>query len=45
MEVLVTGATGFIGSFVAEYFASKGYSVRCTVRPTSNLRWVENKGV
>ena len=44
MEVLVTGATGFIGSFVAEYFASKGYSVRCTVRPTSNLRWVENKG-
>jgi len=44
MEVLVTGATGFIGSFVAEYFASKGYSVRCTVRRTSNLRWVENKG-
>lgn len=43
MEVLVTGATGFIGSFVAEYFLSNGFKVRCTIRKTSNLRWVENK--
>lgn len=44
MKVLVTGATGFIGSFVAEYFASKGFDVRCTIRKSSNLRWVQDKG-
>ncbi|MCX7908264.1 MAG: NAD-dependent epimerase/dehydratase family protein [Ignavibacteria bacterium] len=44
MEVLVTGATGFIGSFVAEYFQSQGFKVRCTVRKTSNLRWVKDRG-
>ncbi len=43
MEVLVTGATGFIGSFVAEYFLAKGYKVRCSIRRTSNLRWVKDK--
>ncbi|MFN3306820.1 MAG: NAD-dependent epimerase/dehydratase family protein, partial [Candidatus Kapaibacteriota bacterium] len=44
MDVLVTGATGFIGSFVAEYFASRGYNVRCTIRKSSNLQWVKDKG-
>lgn len=43
MKVLVTGATGFIGSFVAEYFLNEGCDVRCTVRPTSNLRWLKDK--
>ncbi len=44
MDVLVTGATGFIGSFVAEYFASRGFNVRCTIRKSSNLQWVRDKG-
>ncbi|MGB9851996.1 MAG: NAD-dependent epimerase/dehydratase family protein [Candidatus Kapaibacteriota bacterium] len=44
MKVLVTGATGFIGSFAAEFFLSKGYDVRCTIRKSSNLRWVKDKG-
>ena len=43
MKVLVTGATGFIGSFVAEKLLAKGYTVRCIVRKTSNLRWLEGK--
>lgn len=43
MKVLVTGATGFVGSFTAEYFKKKNFDVRCTIRPTSNLRWVEGK--
>lgn len=43
MKVLVTGATGFIGSFVAEYFLNEGFDVRCTVRPTSSLRWLKDK--
>lgn len=44
LKVLVTGATGFLGSFAAERFKREGFDVRCTVRRTSNLRWVEGKG-
>ncbi len=43
MKVLVTGATGFIGSHIADALLEKGYEVRCTYRKTSNLRWLENK--
>jgi nucleoside-diphosphate-sugar epimerase len=39
--VLLTGATGFVGSHVAEAFVTAGWSVRCTVRPTSDTRWIE----
>jgi len=41
MKVLVTGATGFIGSHLVEALAGRGYSVRCLVRPSSDLRWIE----
>ncbi len=44
MKALVTGATGFVGSWVADLLREKGFEVRCTVRKTSSLRWVENKG-
>ncbi|HZV12723.1 MAG TPA: NAD-dependent epimerase/dehydratase family protein, partial [Candidatus Kapabacteria bacterium] len=43
MKALVTGTTGFIGSHLAEQLLSKGYDVRCLVRKTANLRWLENK--
>ncbi len=33
---LVTGATGFIGSHLAERLVGEGYQVRCLVRPTSD---------
>jgi len=39
-RVLVTGASGFVGSHVAETLASVGWRVRCLVRPTSSRRWL-----
>src|SRR5262245_60502924 len=33
MEVLVTGATGFVGRHAADELARAGHSVRCLVRP------------
>lgn len=42
MRALITGATGFIGSHLAEQLHRKGYTLRCLVRPTSNLRWLRH---
>ena len=41
MKALVTGATGFIGSHLAEALLARGYSVKCLVRSSSNLKWIE----
>ncbi len=45
MKALVTGATGFVGSHVADKLLEKGYEVRCIARKSSNLRWLENKNI
>jgi len=42
MRVFLTGATGFVGSWVAEKLVDKGYETTCLVRKTSNLRWIEH---
>lgn len=42
-SALVTGATGFIGSHLAEELLSRAYQVRCTYRKTSNLQWLYEK--
>lgn len=39
-RVLVTGATGFAGSHLADLLLEEGYAVRVMVRESSNLRWI-----
>lgn len=41
-RVLVTGATGFVGSHIAEAFVEAGYEVRCGVRASSDPRWISS---
>jgi dihydroflavonol-4-reductase len=41
----VTGANGFVGSHLVDYLLSKNFEVRCIVRKSSNLRWLEGKNV
>ena len=41
MTVLVTGATGYIGSAVVRVLLEKGEDVRCLVRKSSNLKNLE----
>ena len=43
--VALTGATGFLGSHIADLLLAAGYSVRASIRPTSNLRWLEGKSL
>jgi nucleoside-diphosphate-sugar epimerase len=42
---LVTGATGFIGSHLAEALLARRWRVRCLVRKTSVLKWVPTDDV
>jgi nucleoside-diphosphate-sugar epimerase len=39
-RVLVTGATGFVGSHIAQAFVEAGYEVRVGARASSNERWI-----
>lgn len=45
VSVVITGATGFVGSHVAEAFVARGHSVRALVRPTSRTSHLERIGV
>ncbi len=41
MKALVTGASGFIGSHLAERLVRDGWEVRCLLRRTSSPLWLE----
>ena len=41
-KALVTGANGFIGSFLVQRLIQEGLDVRVFVRKTSDLRWIKD---
>ncbi len=41
MKVLLTGASGFLGSHTAECLVQHGYQVRCLVRPSASLNFIK----
>ena len=43
MKVLLTGATGFVGSHVVDVLLERGIDVAYIARPTSNHRWLDGK--
>lgn len=45
MKILVTGASGFIGSHMADYALSLGHETWVAVRPTSNLSNLRAQGL
>jgi len=45
VKTLVTGATGFLGSHIAERLVQRGDDVRALVRPTSDTTFLESLGV
>ena len=45
MKALVTGATGFIGSHLADELLRRGWRVRCLIRRPSGLGLIENLDV
>jgi nucleoside-diphosphate-sugar epimerase len=45
MEILITGATGFVGSHVADRLIEQGHSVRALTRSTSSTKWLKDKPI
>ncbi|TMA29643.1 MAG: NAD-dependent epimerase/dehydratase family protein [Deltaproteobacteria bacterium] len=44
MKVLLTGGSGFLGSYVAEQLCAEGHTVRALVRPRSDKRVLQKLG-
>lgn len=45
MKILITGATGFIGSHLVEALTVAGHAIRVVVRQTSDTRWIDHLDV
>jgi nucleoside-diphosphate-sugar epimerase len=44
-RLLITGANGFIGSFLCEEALSRGYEVIAAIRSTSKTRWIADERI
>src|SRR5690348_7476053 len=44
-RIFITGATGLVGSHVAEEALRRGHQVRALVRESSDTRWLDQWGV
>ncbi len=44
-KALVTGASGFIGSFLVEHLLAAGYQVKVIIRTSSSLEWLADLDV
>lgn len=44
-SVLITGASGFIGSFIVEEAMRRGFDVWAGIRPTSSREYLQNRGI
>ncbi len=38
MKILITGSTGYIGSYLSQYWSNKGHEIHHIVRPQSNIK-------
>jgi len=45
LNVFITGATGFIGGYLAERLVAEGHHLRCLARPTSRVDHLRALGV
>jgi nucleoside-diphosphate-sugar epimerase len=45
MKILVTGASGFVGSHIADRLLAGGHEVRALVRSNSSLKWLQRKPI
>ena len=45
MKAFITGATGFVGSHLADRLLEKGYDVYCLKRKTSSTKWLDGKKI
>lgn len=45
MKVLLTGATGFVGSHIVEELVSKNHNIIAAIRKSSNLKWIKNQPI
>jgi nucleoside-diphosphate-sugar epimerase len=42
MKIALTGATGFVGRYIARHFAADGHKLRCWYRPSSDRSGLES---